>query len=185
MLLLGCNPPGWHTEQHDVFLGIAESLGALVPEIKAFWPETKRIHIDAWREVTQVDVYAVSVAERRDANPEDSGMRLFFVNLGGCQPDRFEEQHYVLLTVKNSVADATQHAKQSLFHRENFFGDANSHIDDKYGIDVDELYPIEDILPEDQRSRYQLQLSLAQHIHNDEIHLGYFKLSTLSAGPDG
>jgi len=36
MLLLGCKPPGRHTEQHDVFFGIARSLRDLVPEIQAF-----------------------------------------------------------------------------------------------------------------------------------------------------
>ena len=46
MLLLGCKPPGRHVEQHDVFFGIAGSLDELIPEIKAFWPETDKIHID-------------------------------------------------------------------------------------------------------------------------------------------
>lgn len=44
MLLLGCKPPGRHTEQHDIFFGIAASLRDLVPEIQAFWPELQKIH---------------------------------------------------------------------------------------------------------------------------------------------
>ncbi|WP_413667370.1 DUF1543 domain-containing protein [Mucilaginibacter sp. Mucisp86] len=61
MLMLGCKPPGRHVEQHDVFFGIAPSLGDLVPEIQAFWPEPEKIHIDAWREVNAVDGYAVKI----------------------------------------------------------------------------------------------------------------------------
>lgn len=56
MVLLGCKPAGRHTEQHDIFFGVATSLKELVPEIKAFWKEGgDKIHIDAWREVTVVD----------------------------------------------------------------------------------------------------------------------------------
>ena len=42
MLLLGCKPPGRHTEQHDIFFGIAAELRDLVPEIQQFWPGLKR-----------------------------------------------------------------------------------------------------------------------------------------------
>jgi Domain of Unknown Function (DUF1543) len=55
MLLLGCRPEGRHTEQHDVFFHIGESLESLIPAIVEFWPEAKgKIHVDAWREVTRV-----------------------------------------------------------------------------------------------------------------------------------
>jgi len=67
MLLLGCKPPGRHTEQHDVFFGIAANLRDLVPEIQAFWPEPHNIHIDAWREVNNVDGYDVKIVPTNTA----------------------------------------------------------------------------------------------------------------------
>lgn len=179
MLLLGCRPPGRHVEQHDIFFGIAPSLSELVPQIKAFWPEVgDKIHIDAWREVTMVDGYRVSIVQKGETSEKKE--QLFFINLGGYQPNKFEEQHYVLLTVKENKAEAFRRAKDTLFYQQNGFDKAVSHIDDRYGIDVDDLYEIEDILPPLQKDRYGLQLTPMEGLVEDEIHLGYLPLSHIS-----
>src|SRR4051794_12119416 len=89
MLLLGCKPPGRFTEQHDIFFGIAAGLPELLPAILAAWPEAPKIHIDAWREVTVVDGYRVTVQAREQAAA--SAEKLFFLNLGGYKPGEFEE----------------------------------------------------------------------------------------------
>ncbi|WP_426589130.1 DUF1543 domain-containing protein [Mucilaginibacter sp. R-33] len=177
MLMLGCKPPGRHIEQHDIFFGIASSLRDLVPEIRAFWPGAEKIHIDAWREVNTVDGYAVRIAPRSDNNSQSS--KLFFINLGGYQPDKFEEQHYVVLTVQNDFAAASKNAKETFFFKQNHFKGANSHIDDKYGVDVDDIYNVEDILSPAQKGQYQIELIPGADIPEDKIVLGYFKLSNL------
>ncbi|UOE46719.1 DUF1543 domain-containing protein [Mucilaginibacter sp. SMC90] len=177
MLMLGCKPPGRHVEQHDVFFGIAPSLRDLVPEIQAFWPEPEKIHIDAWREVSTVDGYAVKIAQRGNNIPQDN--KLFFINLGGYQPDKFEEQHYVVLTVQNDFASASKNAKETFFFKHNHFAGANSHIDDKYGVDVDDIYNVEDILNPAQTEKYQIELIPNADLPEDKITLGYFKLSNL------
>ncbi len=65
MLLLGCKPAKRNTEQHDIFFGIGSELKDLLQDIYNFWPEAnKKIHIDAWREVTQVDNYNISIMPR-------------------------------------------------------------------------------------------------------------------------
>jgi hypothetical protein len=181
MLLLGCKPPGRHTEQHDVFFGIATALPELVVDIQTFWPEADKIHIDAWREVTVVEGYRVQIIMRPVDfnNRHEQKQKLFFINLGGYQPNRFEEQHYILLTIKEDRALAFKEAKETLFFKHNHFEDANSHIDDKYGIDVDDLYQIEDILSAEQKEKYQVELILETNLIKDEIHLGYLKLSML------
>src|ERR1700679_88042 len=92
MVLVGATPKGRHTEQHDVFFGIGESLNSLVPAIEAFWPEANgRVHIDAWREVTYVDGHAVRVRARGEA--EGGADKLYFINLGGYKPGEVEEYH--------------------------------------------------------------------------------------------
>jgi Domain of Unknown Function (DUF1543) len=178
MLLLGCKPPGRHTEQHDVFFGIANSLNELVPEIKAFWPEPDRIHIDAWREVNTVEGYQVKVV-LKEVSAVEQKHKLFFINLGGYLPNKFEEQHYVLLTVKEDRTRAFKGAKTTLFFKHNQFEGANSHIDDKYGIDVDDLYEIEEILSPLQKQKYQTELIPSEGLSEDPINLGYLKLSQL------
>ena len=181
MLLLGCKPPGRHTEQHDVFFGIAGSLNELVTEIKAFWPEPEKIHIDAWREVNAVNGFKINAIPANEPVTRVSVSKLFFVNLGGYLENRFEEQHYVLLTVKDDRASAFKEAKQTLFFQHNQFEGASSHIDDKYGIDVDDLYEIEDILSPIQKEKYRIELQPEDGLPVDEIHLGYLKLSQLKS----
>jgi len=180
MLLIGCKPPGRHTEQHDVFFGIAPSLKDLVPQINDFWPQSGKVHLDAWREVTMVDGYRVQVVSTGESvldNWEDP--RLFFINLGGYTEHKFEEQHYNLITVKANKADAYQEAKQTLFFQKNHFHGAESHIDDKYGIDVDDLYQIEEMLSPGLKEKYFIKLEPAVGLPPDVIHLGYFKLNSL------
>jgi len=181
MLLLGCKPPGRHIEQHDVFFGIGATLNEFVPEIKAFWPEPERIHIDAWREVNIVDGFRINIIPKDIAgnNDADASKKLFFINLGGYLENRFEEQHYIVLTVKEDRATAFKEAKKTLFFQHNQFDGANSHIDDKYGIDVDDLYQIEDILTPSQKEQYKIELVPAGEDREDAIHLGYLKLSQL------
>ncbi len=180
MLLLGSKAPGRHVEQHDFFFGIAKSLKELVPEIKEFWPEAgDKIHIDGWREVNVVEGYQVKVTLHNNATRSNTSKKLFFINLGGYQENKFEEQHYVMLTVKDDRASAFKEAKDTLFFKSNHFEGASSHIDDKYGIDVDELYEIEDMLSPAQKKTYQIELIPSASLEEDQIHLGYFKLSNL------
>ncbi|MDN3586495.1 DUF1543 domain-containing protein [Pedobacter aquatilis] len=179
MLLLGSKAPKRNVEQHDYFFGIATSVKALVPKIKSFWPEAgSSIHIDGWREVNQVDGYEIKVIPRSE-NTEANNHKLFFINLGGYQSNKLEEQHYAVLTVQQDKAQAIQDAKKTIFFKQNTIKGATSHIDDKYGIDVDDIYRVDDILDIDQKESYQLQITPTTNLIEDEIRLGYFKLDKL------
>lgn len=175
MLLLGCKPPGRHTEQHDMFFGIASSLKELVPAINAFWPEAKKnIHLDAWREVTSVKQYTIRVVKKTEISSV-SDRKLFFINLGGYKPGEFEEYHHKLLVVAKDIMDAAGLAKQEVFYKQTGFKGASAHLDDKYGIDVDEAYNVEDILPEGFSVEYTLEI-IEEEKTEDKIQLGYLPL---------
>ena len=182
MLLLGSRAPGRHVEQHDYFFAVGTGLKELVPHIKAFWRgASANIHIDGWREVTAVDGYSVKVSLKGDGYI-DTPEKLFFINLGGYQEGKLEEQHYVVLTVQKDRALAIKEAKRTVFFQQNTIAGsklANSHIDDKYGIDVDDIYCISDILIPAHKEKYQLQLTPAANLPHDQIHLGYFRLDKL------
>lgn len=181
MLLLGCVPPGRHTEQHDIYFDVAENLASLVPNIIAFWPEANgKIHVDAWREVTVVDSFSVSVEARTThADAAPGGKKLFFINLGGYKQNEFEEYHYKMLAVADDKGDAIRQAKQTAFYKHTGFTKAQSHVDDKYGVDVDDIYAIEDILPPALKQQYRIVLTPLTTPKTDEMHLGYFKLDKL------
>ncbi len=180
MILIGCKPDGRHTEQHDIFFGIANDLKELVPEMNIFWPETKgRFHLDGWRTVTQVDGHDVHVIAKDESFAYEQTHKLFFINLGGYKKDEFDEFHYKLIIAAPDKTAAIQQAKETAFFKHTHFEGANSHIDDKYGVDVDDLYEIEDILPLHIKEQFCIVLSPADSIVKDELHLGYFKLDKL------
>jgi len=179
MILLGCKPAARNTEQHDVFFGIGETLSDVKKDILNFWKEANgKIHIDAWREVKQVDGFKISVEERDDP-VATTRERLFFINLGGYKPNEFEEYHYKMLTVSTDKGTAIQKAKQTAFYKHTGFDGASSHIDDKYGIDVDDVYEIEDVLPENLKNRFCIRVELAADQREDRIHLGYLKMEKI------
>jgi len=177
LLTLGCRPQGRNTEQHDTFFGIADSLSDLLPQIKQFWPDAGNIHIDSWREVTAVDGFSIGVIPR---SGEKSENKLFFLNLGGYKPNDLEEYHYKLLAVANEKSIAVQAAKKTAFYLHTGFSGAVSHIDDKYGIDVDDAYEIADILPAGIKDQYSLLIEKKTgNLPEDELHIGYVKLKSL------
>ncbi|MEO8820830.1 MAG: DUF1543 domain-containing protein [Ginsengibacter sp.] len=179
LLLLGSRAPRRNVEQHDFFFGIAHNLKELIPDIKAFWREAgDSIHIDAWREINKVDGYKIEVTSK-NKSVTSSEKKLFFINLGGYQSGKFEEQHYTVLSVQNDRALAIQESKKTVFFKTNSIKGGSSHIDDKYGIDVDDVYCIEDILVPAHKEKYQVVITEAEGLPEDEIHLGYFKLSKL------
>lgn len=180
MVLLGANPPGRNVEQHDYFFGIARNLKELLPAIKSFWPEAgNTLHLDGWREVTQLDGYQVSIVPKDEA-VSDSADKLFFINLGGYQSGKLEEQHYTVLSVHQDRREAMLQSKKTVFFRSNTLkGGAGSHIDEKYGIDVDDAYRIEDILSEEYKDQYSIYITKADTVQEDVIHLGYFKLDKI------
>lgn len=177
MVLLGCRPKGRLTEQHDIFFGIASSLKQLIPHINLFWPEAKgKMHIDAWREVTYQDGYTIRVVPKKKLSANKQ--KLFFINLGGYKKEEFEEYHYKMLTVAESSAKAIKNAKKVSFYKHTGFASAPSHIDDKYGIDVDDVYLLQDILNPVFRERYTIKLTLKEQ-PPDQMHLGYIELKKL------
>jgi hypothetical protein len=180
MVLIGCKPEGRHTEQHDIFFGIAESMKALLPDIIAFWPEAKGdLHIDGWREVHQVDGFDLMI-EERSANKAEQSHQLFFINLGGYKENEFDEFHYKLLVAAADKAEAVKRAKATAFYKHTQFEGAKSHIDDKYGVDVDDLYQIEEVLTASAKNQFMIILTPSSETKEDQLHLGYFKLSSFS-----
>ena len=176
MILLGCSPKGRSTEQHDVFFGIAEDINDLTPQMNLFWPEANgKLHIDVWREINTVGAHSIEVVENTGDNRSEA--TLYFLNLGGYKLGDFEEYHYKMLTVSRDLASAIKESKKTAFYKHNRFKGAASHIDEKYGIDVDDVHKISDLLNEVTKAKYQLKIRvLSEPKEEDELHIGYLKL---------
>ncbi len=180
MILLGCTPKGRHTEQHDIFFGIGNSLADLKSPMQKFWPGTQ-LHIDAWREVTNVDGFAITIIPRA-GNNEKNNNNLFFLNLGGYKQNEFEEFHYKMLAVAATKGDAVKAAVKTVFYKHTSLpGPGVSHIDDRYGVDVDDIFAIKDILPAAMKKQYNIRINETPDstLPDDQWHLGYTKWSSL------
>jgi hypothetical protein len=176
MIMLGCKPKGRHTEQHDIFFTIADAIEQTKPEVLNFWPEAKgRVHMDAWRMVNAVGNYSIKVVPI-DAPLTSQEVKLFFINLGGYREGEFDEPHYKLLIVAKDKAAASRQAKQTAFYKHTGFAGAPSHIDDKYGVDVDDAFEITDVLAEQLKAAYRLQITPAENLVADKFTLGYMPL---------
>ncbi|MFV5689231.1 DUF1543 domain-containing protein [Flavobacterium sp. ZT3R25] len=181
MLMLGCKPIGRFTEQHDIFFGIGNSLKNLIPQMKFFWPEAKgKLHIDAWREVAVVNNYSIEIIPK-DLVENTASEKLFFINLGGYKENEFEEYHYKMLSVAKSLGLASKNAKKTTFYKHCGFKGATSHIDEKYGIDVDDFYNVSDIVDKQFKEQYTLKITKSEtDLKEDKLHIGYLKLNKIT-----
>lgn len=175
-IILGATPKGRNIEQHDVFFGIAENLKNLVPDMQDFWKEADgKIHIDCWQEVKFADGYEVKIVEKTENPSED---QLYFLNLGGYKRGFFEEFHEQHLMVGTSMGEMIKKAKSTEFYKTMGFDGAVSHIDDKHGVDIDDIFNVSDILPEKMKEKYSiiLEKSDAENQENP-IGLGYLNIN--------
>ena len=179
MIMLGCRPQGRFTEQHDIFFGIANSMKELVPEFKNFWKNAGSVHIDAWREVTNVDNYKIEIIDKSKSITSEKN--LFFINLGGYKENEFEEYHYKIITVAETLAEAQKKSKQTTFFKHCGFGtNAVSHIDDKFGIDIDDSFTVKEMLMPIFKDSFEIKISKSDAtLLEDELHIGYVKLDKI------
>ena len=177
MILLGCTPPGRLTEQHDIFCGIGQTILDLKQDMYTFWPDAGQLHVDSWREVTYIPGYKISIVLKEEAN--DAPEKLFLLNLGGYKPGELEEYHYKALIVAETMGQAIKASKKTIFYKHYGFKGAESHIDERYGLDVDDMHKVEDILPAYLREKYHIQITKTDYGIEDELHIGYVKLGKL------
>jgi len=130
--------------------------------------------------VTAVDGYKISVIPRANRNDKEIGLQLFFLNLGGYREQEFEEYHYKVITVARNLAEATKNAKAVSFYKHFGFKDAVSHIDEKYGVDVDDIHNVKDILNTDWKRQFHIEITKSlTDLPLDKLHIGYLVLRKL------
>lgn len=93
------------------------------------------LHIDGWMAVDGVDGYQIRLC---DVAPKAGDLRLFFINLGGYQPQVFGEDHRYLLLVAPDLASARTLAKQR-----RPAGWSSPHTDAVW--DIDDCLPIDTV----------------------------------------
>ncbi|MDF2553288.1 MAG: hypothetical protein K0R77_2563 [Chryseobacterium sp.] len=178
-IILGATPKGRNIEQHDIFFGIAENLKDLVSDIKNFWTEAEgKIHLDGYQEVKFADGFEVKIAEKTKQAQEN---QLYFVNLGGYKRGFFEEFHQQHLMVGTSMGEVVKKVKKTEFYKTMGFEDAVSHIDDKHGVDIDDIFNVNDILPEKMKEKYSIILEKSEELNQENFSkVGYLKIDKIN-----
>ena len=186
MVQLGGRPKGRLIEQHDIFFGAASQVSDLIADINEHWPEVKnKWHIDSYRAITKVGSYAIKLIEPSQQLKAAADLKLFFINLGGYQQDSFEEFHYKRLIVAANQADAIKQAKKSDFYKQFTFKDetspfnAASHIDDKFAVDIDDIYNVNDLISNVQLSIEHISDTDELNAKEDKEYVGYLSIKNL------
>jgi hypothetical protein len=87
----------------------------------------------------------------------------------------FEEFHEQHLMVGNSMGEVKK-AKATEFYKTMGFEGAESHIDDKHGVDIDDIFNVNDILPQKMKEKYSISLINLMLKIRKIVGLGYLKL---------
>jgi len=91
-------------ELHDMRFVIAKSLTDTYDELKrTWWGTPESLHIDCWGELTSADGHNIHLSPEP---VENDGKNLYFVNLGGYDPDEFTELHKNIFIVAASESKA-------------------------------------------------------------------------------
>lgn len=137
MVYLGGRAGQCHIEVHDLRFVVGERIEDTYPALIQQWYGHKNnLHLDSYHSVDTVpgadgQNYQVTLS----AEPVPSAFKLYFVNLGGYQPDQMAEQHAFGLFACPSPESAKQMAKQHLLPHS-----LHKHKDNLY--DVDDCLPL-------------------------------------------
>ena len=133
---------------HDVRWVLGESIEDTFSELRDQWLGKKTgLHIDSYKRIQYVDGYKVSISKSNkdnSMNPKTEDKSLWFINLGGYDPNKMYEEHEFTLVVAKKAIDAKKKAKKNW--ESNL---KNIHTDDYSGIKdfeiVDDIHSIKKI----------------------------------------
>lgn len=127
VVCLGGRIAGCRVELHDIAFALGTDIEATHHQLLDQWfGDADGLHIDAWARIEQVPGYRVALSR----SPSETGMRLYFVNIGGYAPGELWERHAYALYPGRSPADVKARARKELL-----IGRDSVHRDDLYDID--------------------------------------------------
>ena len=146
-----------NTELHDVVFTLGEKIEDTYSDLLQKWfglPD--RLHIDSWVDLNIVEGYKISLSKEK----KKSKKKLYFVNLGAYEKNRFEELHESKFMVDINKINVKKRAKELLL-----IGKEQVHLDDLY--DVDDCIEIKKV------SGYFINLERTSEKYNLKFNNGY------------
>ncbi|MBU6475016.1 MAG: DUF1543 domain-containing protein [Alphaproteobacteria bacterium] len=124
-------------ELHDVRFVIADTIEETYPRLReSWWGRPESLHIDCWGALNGADGHNIALK----TEPPENQLRLYFVNLGGYDPEDFTELHKNVFVVAENESKAKVRALKKIL-------DWKSHHKD-YLHDVENVFSLEEIARE-------------------------------------
>ena len=159
-VFLGGRAKKCNTELHDVVFTCGDKIEETYFDLISKWfgiPD--RLHIDSWVELSYVDGYKITLSQLKN----NSNNKLYFINLGGYEPKKFEELHESKFMVGRDKKNIKIRAKESML-----VGLEQVHTDD--------LYDVDDCIKIDKVSEYYVHLIKTNIPERLEFNNGYHPL---------
>lgn len=126
LVVLGGRLPQAQIELHDVRFVVGRTIDDTLPALRRQWFGARRgLHLDSWMAVRWVDGHRVELRNEPFAGEQ----RLWFVNVGGYDPQQLAEQHAFGLVVARSAQAAKAAALRRMLP-----GLEQRHKDDLHGV---------------------------------------------------
>lgn len=124
VIYVGGKTPTSLIEVHDIHFAIGETIEDTYDQIRdQWWGTSKSLHLDAWGALTSVENYNVLLKSKPSANDINN---LYFINLGGYDPNEFSELHKNIFVIAKSEDEAKHKAKATISnwtvpHKDNLY----------------------------------------------------------------
>lgn len=108
---LGGYAPTCHVELHDMVFVVGTTIEDAFPQLvqKWFMQSFQQFHYDGYLDLSIVDGHRLTLSRERTANAR----KLFYVHLGGYDPEEFTELHKNCFLVAPDMATAKSRARAS------------------------------------------------------------------------
>lgn len=108
---LGGYAPQCNVELHDMVFVVGENIAETFPQLikKWFMQTYQQLHYDGYRDLSIVDGHKVTLSQE----PSSNDAKLFYVHLGGYDPEEFTELHKNCFLVAPDMVAAKSRARES------------------------------------------------------------------------
>jgi hypothetical protein len=101
-------------ELHDMRFVVANTIEETYESLrKNWWGTPTSLHLDAWGELNYADGHSIQIS-KMPPTPNEQRNKLYFINLGGYDPQQFTELHKNLFVVASDEIQAKQKAVQQI-----------------------------------------------------------------------
>ncbi len=115
IVVLGGRSLKSNVEIHDVRWVLGETIEDTFPELRKQWiGKNNGLHIDSYKCIKYIDGYKIVISKNKKDNSKEfptSEESLWFINLGGYNPQKMYEEHEFSLVVAKEAKDAKKKAK--------------------------------------------------------------------------